>query len=166
MDALIPIPHKRSNAAAVVIKPHLAVSQDVQAGLLLILQHRPDCVFKCFGMIDIFKGVPNISSMELEETFRSHPAVREVAVHAVLADMEDDVKVTCTLNDGVSVTEEELCKWSQDKLPYFAIPRFIEFRDVLPKNPVGRVLKYQLRDEGVTPTTWDIEKSDVKLVKR
>lgn len=108
----------------------------------------------------------NISSMELEETFRSHPAIQEVAVHAVLADLEDDVKVTCILKEGAQITEEELCRWSTEKLPYFAVPRFIEFRDTLPKNPVGRVLKYQLRDEGITSTTWDMEKSDITLVKR
>ena len=37
-----------------------------------------------------------------------------------------------------------------ERVPYFAIPRYVEFRDDLPRNPVGRVLKYQLRDEGVT----------------
>ena len=36
-----------------------------------------------------------------------------------------------------------------ERVPYFAIPRYVEFRDDLPRNPVGRVLKYQLRDEGV-----------------
>ncbi|MDE1145144.1 MAG: AMP-binding protein [Azospirillaceae bacterium] len=108
----------------------------------------------------------NISSMELEAVFRSHGAIREVAVHAVLADMEDDVKVTCTLVEGAEVTEEELCRWSIEKLPYFAVPRFIEFRPELPKNPVGRVLKYALRDDGITAATWDRDKSAVQLVKR
>src|SRR5690606_37352061 len=108
----------------------------------------------------------NISSMELEATFRGHPAIQEVAVHAVLADMEDDVKVTCTLRQGAALSEEELCRWSIERLPYFCIPRFIEFRDELPKNPVGRVLKYQLRDEGITANTWDLDKSEIQLVKR
>ncbi|CAN5286263.1 ATP-dependent acyl-CoA ligase [soil metagenome] len=108
----------------------------------------------------------NISSMEMEAVFRMHPEVKEVAVHAVFADMEDDVKVTCTLVEGATVTEEDLCRWSTDNLPYFAVPRFIEFRDALPKNPVGRVLKYELRDEGITPATWDRETSALELVKR
>ena len=41
---------------------------------------------------------------------------------------------------------EELCRWAAERVPYFAIPRYIEFRDDLPRNPVGRVLKYELRD--------------------
>jgi crotonobetaine/carnitine-CoA ligase len=102
--------------------------------------------------------------MEVETIFRSHPAIREVAVHAVFAEMEDDVKVTCTLNEHL--TEAELCRWSIEKLPYFAVPRFIEFRAELPKNPVGRVLKYELREQGITPATWDREASGVELVKR
>ena len=70
---------------------------------------------------------------------------------------EDDVKVTAVLQDGATVTEEELCRWVAERVPYFAIPRYIEFRADLPRNPVGRVLKYELRDEGVTAHTWDRE---------
>lgn len=108
----------------------------------------------------------NISSMEVEAVFSAHPLVSEVAVHAVLADLEDDVKATIVLAEGAQITEEELCRWSADNLPYFAVPRFVEFRPKLPRNPVGRVLKYTLRDEGVTESTWDFEKSQVELVKR
>ena len=108
----------------------------------------------------------NISSMEVENVFRKHPAVHEVAVHAVRAEMEDDVKATLTLVEGATLTEEALCQWSVENLPYFAVPRFIEFRDELPKNPVGRILKYELRDQGITPATWDRETSTIELVKR
>ena len=109
----------------------------------------------------------NISSYELEATFRSHPDIEDVAVHAVPSDMtEDDVKVTAVLKSGSSITAEALCVWSIDRLPYFAVPRYIEFRADLPRNPVGRVLKYELRDQGVTPTTWDREASGIELKKR
>jgi crotonobetaine/carnitine-CoA ligase len=109
----------------------------------------------------------NISSYELERTFRLHPDIADVAVHAVPSDVtEDDVKVTAVRRDGASLTEEQLCRWSIDELPYFAVPRYVEFRDQLPRNATGKVLKHQLRDEGVTSSTWDIEQSDVKVVKR
>ncbi|MBB5707459.1 AMP-binding protein [Sphingopyxis panaciterrulae] len=108
----------------------------------------------------------NISSQELEATFKKHKLVKDVAVHAVLAETEDEVKATITLQDGASITEEELCEWCVDKMPYFAVPRFFEFREDLPRNPVGRVLKYQLRDEGCTAATWDREKSGFELKKR
>jgi crotonobetaine/carnitine-CoA ligase len=109
----------------------------------------------------------NISSYELERTFRRHPDITDVAVHAVpSAVTEDDVKVTAVLRDGAELTEEALCKWSLDELPYFAIPRYVEFRNELPRNATGKVLKHQLRDEGVTDRTWDIEDSSMQVVKR
>ena len=64
------------------------------------------------------------------------------------------------------MSEEELCRWVAERVPYFAIPRYIEFRDDLPRNPVGRVLKYQLRDEGVTGQTWDREAAGVEFDRR
>ena len=79
---------------------------------------------------------------------------------------EDDIKVTAVLTEDARVTEEQLCRWSLDRLPYFAVPRYIEFRSTLPRNATGKVLKIQLRDEGVTPTTWDIESSEIQVVKR
>jgi crotonobetaine/carnitine-CoA ligase len=109
----------------------------------------------------------NISSVEVETTFLQHPDVHEVAVHAVPSEFaEDDVKVTATLVAGSTLTEEELCVWAVDRLPYFPVPRYVEFRAALPKNPVGRILKYELRADGVTATTWDRETSGVQLVKR
>ncbi len=108
----------------------------------------------------------NISSYELENTFKQHPMVKDVAVHAVFAESEDEVKATIVLQESASLTAEELCSWSVDKLPYFAVPRFFEFRTDLPRSPVGRILKYELRDEGVTPTTWDREASGFELKKR
>jgi len=68
--------------------------------------------------------------------------------------------------DGETITEEALCRWAVDRVPYFAVPRYIEFRHDLPRNPVGRVLKYQLRDEGVTTTTWDREKANFTFERR
>ncbi|NKI16549.1 ATP-dependent acyl-CoA ligase [Spongiibacter sp. KMU-166] len=109
----------------------------------------------------------NISSFEMEKTFASHPAISDVAVHAVFSEMgEDDVKVTAVLKEGETLGERELCEWCLDKVPYFAVPRYIEFRSDLPRNPTGKILKYQLREEGCTAATWDREKSDFEMQRR
>lgn len=106
----------------------------------------------------------NISSYELENAFRRHPAIEDLAAHAVPSEQsEDDVKITAILKPGSNLTEAELCRWSIDQVPFYAVPRYVEFRDDLPRNPLGRVLKYQLRDEGVTSATWDRE-SDPSIV--
>jgi len=100
----------------------------------------------------------NISSHEMEVTFGNHPAIKDVAVHAVFSPMgEDDVKVTCVLNEGAVLSEEELCRWSVDHVPYFAVPRYLEFVSELPSTESGKVQKYKLSERGVTNKTWDRE---------
>jgi crotonobetaine/carnitine-CoA ligase len=109
----------------------------------------------------------NISSFEVETGLRAHPAVEDVAVHAVFSEAgEDDVKATIVLKKDAVITEEMLCRWAIERLPYFTIPRYFEFRQDLPRNPLGRVLKYQLREDGCTPNTWDREKTGLRIPKR
>jgi crotonobetaine/carnitine-CoA ligase len=109
----------------------------------------------------------NISSFEVEKVIMKHVAVIDVVVHAVPSEItEDDLKLTATLAPDADVTEEQLFLWCVEELPYFALPRYVEFRDDLPRSPVGRVLKRVLRDEGVTEATWDVESSDVTYEKR
>lgn len=109
----------------------------------------------------------NIASFEVERILMSHGGLADVAVHAVLSVMtEDDLKVTATLKEGSDLTEEALFRWCVDQLPYFALPRYIEFRAELPRSPVGRVLKRELRDEGATAATWDVEVAGITYEKR
>jgi crotonobetaine/carnitine-CoA ligase len=109
----------------------------------------------------------NISSFEVESILMTQGSLADVVVHAVPSQLtEDDLKITATLKDGAVLTEEELFRWSIDQLPYFALPRYIEFRAELPRSPVGRVLKRELREEGVTPATWDAEASGITYQKR
>jgi crotonobetaine/carnitine-CoA ligase len=106
----------------------------------------------------------NISSFEVEATLIGHHDVAEAAVHAIGAQTgEDEIKATLVLREGAAVTHRELCLWAIGQLPYFAVPRFFEFRVELPKNPTGRVLKYRLRDEGLTPDTWDRESEGIQV---
>lgn len=109
----------------------------------------------------------NISSFEVERILMAHGSLADVAVHAVPSDLtEDDLKVTATLAEGAALTEEELFRWAIDQLPYFALPRYIEFRAELPRSPVGRVLKRDLRDEELGPSVWDADASGITYDKR
>lgn len=101
----------------------------------------------------------NVSSMELEQAIARHAKVAEVAVHAVAsAATEDDIKACIVLAPGEETTPEELFDYFCGQLPYFAVPRYVEVLSALPKNAMGRVLKHQLRDLGVTAGTFDFEK--------
>ena len=94
-------------------------------------------------------------------------ALTDVAVHAVPSDvLEDDLKVTAVLRGGAELTEEQLFRWCIAELPYFALPRYIEFRADLPRSPVGRVLKRDLRVEGVTAATWDAVAAGMEYERR
>jgi crotonobetaine/carnitine-CoA ligase len=109
----------------------------------------------------------NISSFEVERVLMGHGSLADVAVHAVPSEVtEDDLKITATLVEGATLTEEDLFRWCIDQLPYFALPRYIEFRDELPRSPVGRVLKRVLRDEGPNAATWDAEAAGIAYEKR
>ena len=108
----------------------------------------------------------NISSFEVERILMGHGSLADVAVHAVPSELtEDDLKITATLAEGATLTEAELFRWCIDQLPYFALPRYIEFRSELPRSPVGRVLKRELRAEGPAGA-WDADTSGITYDKR
>jgi carnitine-CoA ligase len=106
----------------------------------------------------------NISSFEVERAINTHPKVLESAAVAVHAEMpEDEVKICVVLKPGETVPYEELIAYAAERMPYFAVPRFIEYMDSLPKTPTERVQKYLLKQAGVTPNTWDREKAGVEV---
>ena len=112
----------------------------------------------------------NISSFEVESALMTHPAVAEAACFAIPAeqDKEEHVKAAIVLAEGQAIGERALFEWARDNLPYFAVPRYIEFIAGLPKTPTGRVQKHELRALGVTATTWDsvAENLEIRRPKR
>lgn len=109
----------------------------------------------------------NVSSAELEASVREHPKIEDVAAHAVPASMtEDDIKVCLVLAAGETVTPDELFAFFGEALPYFAIPRYVEVLDALPREGTSmRVRKLELRERGVTPATWDFEALGLTLAR-
>ena len=98
----------------------------------------------------------NISSFEVEQVLLSHPAVASVAVYAVRSELaEDEVMAALVLRDGQRCAPQELASFCEPRLPYFAIPRYIELMDDLPRTENGKVQKYRLRERGVTSATWE-----------
>lgn len=100
----------------------------------------------------------NVSSVELERAITAHPAIAEAAVHAIPSPMtEDDIKACIVLASGASVEPADLFAFFAERLPYFAIPRYVEVVPELPRNATMRVMKHLLRARGITPETWDLE---------
>jgi crotonobetaine/carnitine-CoA ligase len=98
----------------------------------------------------------NISTIEVEEVVKKHPAVTDAAVHGVPAeDAEEEVKLWIVPRDGQALDMFDLARYCAANLPYFAVPRYIELIESLPRTPTGRVQKFLLRQRGITPDTWD-----------
>lgn len=109
----------------------------------------------------------NISSFEVERAFLGHSDIVEVAAHASgEGRAEDQMKVTVVLREGSTLTERDLCVWALDHVPHFAVPRYIEFRDELPRTPTNKVEKHRLRSQGVTDATWDREAAGIQVRRR
>jgi carnitine-CoA ligase len=98
----------------------------------------------------------NVSSVQLEQAILAHPSIVEAAIVAVPSEMtEDDIKACIVTN--AAIEPEALFTFFRETLPYFAIPRYVEIVDELPKTATMRVQKHKLRDDGVTAKTWDFE---------
>jgi carnitine-CoA ligase len=100
----------------------------------------------------------NISSWEVEQAVLEHPAVSAAAAFPIPSELgEDEVMVAIVLEPGEDLTPEELVAHCQPRLPYFAVPRYVEFVSELPLTENGKVRKQVLRERGLTVATWDRE---------
>jgi crotonobetaine/carnitine-CoA ligase len=106
----------------------------------------------------------NISSYEIEKVINLHEDVIESAAIAVPSEIgEEDVKIIVVLKEGKNIKPEDLIQFCEVRMPYFMVPRYIEFKAALPKTPNEKVQKYKLRGEGITSNTWDRERAGYKL---
>lgn len=98
----------------------------------------------------------NVSSVEVESTIMQHPDVALAAVVSVPSELlEDEIKAVIVARQDCTIDPVELVRHLADALPYFMVPRYYEFVDELPTTPTSKVLKHQLRADGLTPQTWD-----------
>jgi carnitine-CoA ligase len=106
----------------------------------------------------------NISSFEVEVEILAHPSIREAAAIAVPSELgEDEVMAVVAAAPGQQVDPAQLLEFLRDRLAYFMIPRYVRVLEALPKTPTAKVLKTELRAEGVTPDTWDREKAGISI---
>ncbi len=101
----------------------------------------------------------NISAFDIECAVNLHPSIVECAAIAVPSELEEDeVKLVAVLALDAVTTPAELLAFCDARLPKFAVPRFVEFVEALPKTANGKVAKYHLRsigEAGITAGTWD-----------
>jgi acyl-CoA synthetase (AMP-forming)/AMP-acid ligase II len=102
----------------------------------------------------IIRGGENISPNEVEIALETHPAVDESAVIGI-PDEEwgERIRAVIVLKSGQSTNEEDLISFSRDLLASHKRPESVVFTNELPRNPMGKVLKRDLREEFDAPIT-------------
>ena len=91
-----------------------------------------------------------IAPEEVEGFLMRHPAVDQAACIPVPDPKRGEtVKAFIVLDPDYTgkITEQELIDWSREKMAAYKYPRFIEFRDELPKSTTGKLLRRLLREE-------------------
>jgi crotonobetaine/carnitine-CoA ligase len=111
----------------------------------------------------------NISSFEIEQVLNDHPDIQESAVVGIRvedAGGEDEVKAYIVTEGGSDIDNIALLDYCADRIPRFAVPRYIEAVEDLAKTATGKIQKEPLRQAGVTQNTWDRESVGYKIARR
>lgn len=111
-------------------------------GYFKIVDRKKDLIMSTGGL--------KVHPREIEDVLYEHPKVLEAgAVGVPVEEGGDRVKVFVVLKTGQTATPEEIIEFCHDRLAPYKVPKFVEFRDSLPKTTVGKVLRRQLRDEDI-----------------
>lgn len=97
----------------------------------------------------IIRGGFNVYPREIEEVLLTHPAISLAAVIGMPHEKHgEEIKAFVVLKEGASATAEEIIAWSRENMAAYKYPRLVEFRETLPMNATGKILKTNLRAEG------------------
>ena len=90
-----------------------------------------------------------VSASEIEAILQDHEAVIGACVVGVPdSKVGERIKAIVVLKEDIrGVSANELTKWCREKLASYKVPQYIEFRDMLPKSKVGKLLRREIRDE-------------------
>jgi long-chain acyl-CoA synthetase len=98
-------------------------------------------------------GGYNVYPRDIEERLYEHPKVLEVAAIGVPIQSEDQrAKVFVVLKPGETATAEELIEWCREGLARYKVPKYVEFREDLPKTLVGKILRRELVEQEAAQT--------------
>lgn len=112
------------------------------AGYVEFVDRRKDVV-----VVSGFKAFP----AEIEDVALMHPGVRDAGAVGVPDDRTGEAVVLCVVKRDPALTAEALLAHCAERLTRYKVPQRIEFREELPKSPIGKVLRRRLRDEIARP---------------
>lgn len=98
----------------------------------------------------IKSGSHRIGPQEIEDVLAEHPAVHEAAVISMPDEILDErIRACIVLRPNTNCTERELQKFCRKRLPQYKVPHEMVFMDDLPKTASGKIMKNELRKQGV-----------------
>jgi long-chain acyl-CoA synthetase len=116
------------------------IAEMSEDGYFRIVDRKKDMILASGGF--------NVYPRDIEERVYEHPKVLEAAAIGVpVGSTNQRAKVFVVLKEGEEVTRKEIIEWCKEGLAQYKVPRYVEFRDELPKTMVGKILRLQLMDE-------------------
>ena len=95
----------------------------------------------------IIRGGFNISPRDIDEVLLEHPAIIETTVIGVPDPiLGEEIKAYVVVKEGEQLTEEEVIAHCQKHLAIYQTPRYIEFTQRLPRSPIGKIMRKELRE--------------------
>jgi long-chain acyl-CoA synthetase len=113
------------------------IGQMDRRGYIKIVDRKKDMI-----VVSGFKVYPN----EIEDLLANHPGVRESAAVGVPDAGSGEAVMLFVVKKDPSLSKEALAAWCRERLTGYKRPKYIEFRDELPKTNVGKILRRELRD--------------------
>jgi fatty-acyl-CoA synthase len=105
----------------------------------------------------IISGGENVYPAEVENAIYGHPAVADVAVIGVPdPKWGEAVKACVVLKPGEAADEAAIIAWARTRIASYKCPKSVDFIDMLPRNPSGKVLRRELR-----ALYWDAEERQI-----
>jgi long-chain acyl-CoA synthetase len=134
--------YKKPEETALVLKDGWYLSGDIgkfdEDGYLSVVDRKKDM---------IIAGGYNIYPVELDDVLMGHPKIMEACAIGIPHEYRGEtVKAFIVINQGQSLTEEEVVAYCKENLAAYKVPKIIEFIDELPKSAVGKILRRKLKD--------------------
>lgn len=107
------------------------------AGYLYLVDRKKDVI--------VVSGF-NVYPTEIEDVVVAHPGVREAAAIGEADTHSGESVCLVVVRADPTLTEEDVVRWCRERLTGYKIPRRVAFADALPKSPVGKILKRDLRE--------------------
>ena len=106
-------------------------------GYVQIVDRKKDMI-----LVSGFNVYPN----EIEDVLVTHPGIIEVGAIGVPDDKSNEVVKVVVVRSDPNLTELEIRNFAKERLTGYKVPKYVEFRDELPKTNVGKILRRALRE--------------------